>query len=158
MKTYLFTICAYLLLTGISSCKQKDQAIASENMSNQEINLPDSSKTDVRTITIREDANLLESDPFRILETEIEGDILSITVSYGGGCKDHEFTMFSSGQYGKSYPPKLILFLKHVSNGDMCKALLTETLQFDLSSIQFKGSDIMHLQLNNYEEFIIYTY
>ena len=40
----------------------------------------------------------------------------------------------------------------------MCKALLTETLEFDLSSIQFSGSDIMHLQLNNYEEFIIYTY
>lgn len=74
------------------------------------------------------------------------------------GCKDHEFEMFSSGEYGKSYPPKLIIFLKHVNNGDMCKALLTETLEFDLSSIQFSGSDIMHLQLNNYEEFIIYTY
>jgi len=153
----IYTIVA-IIFTALFSCKSKNTAVIADKSLETSINLPDSIKSEIKEITVQDDANLLETDNFRIIETNVIGDILELTVSYGGGCKDHLFSMHTTGNYGKSYPPKLIVFLKHVGNGDMCKALLTEKIYFDLKSVQFRGSDILHLQLNNYDEFIIYTY
>lgn len=66
----------------------------------------------------------------------IEGDALIITVSYGGGCEDHEFTLVASDAFAESYPVQLEVSLAHEANEDRCRAYLTETYAFDLTPIK----------------------
>lgn len=65
-----------------------------------------------------------------------EQDKLLITVTYGGGCRSHKFQLNWDGAILKSNPPQVVLELSHNNNGDTCMALLSETLQFDLSTLE----------------------
>ena len=65
----------------------------------------------------------------------IEGGVLEIQVSYAGGNKEHEFTLYWNGITTRSYPPQTNLYLKHDANGDMAEALITQTLKFDLAEM-----------------------
>lgn len=154
MRLKLF-IAILTLAIGVSACSRKPETEATAETSTQTDDME--STEDVRTIEVVE--SIVEtSDAFQVVSAEVKGDILELTVSYGGGCQDHEWKMYATEKYAKSYPPKLSIFLDHNANGDMCKALLRETLKFDLTNIQYKGSDKLHLQMNNYKEFIIYEY
>ncbi len=90
----------------------------------------------------------LPSDPCNILGGEITGDCLKIRVSYGGGCKEHGFTLYYEhlpilSQYSGS------LLLSHNANGDLCKALITEDLYFDLSSVRDTSMTMVRLMLRS---------
>ena len=76
-----------------------------------------------------------KNDPFTVKSASIKGDVLSLKVSYSGGCNDHEFKAITNRTYMKSMPPKLGITIEHNANGDMCKALKTETLTFNLVPI-----------------------
>lgn len=93
-----------------------------------------------------------KTDPFTTLSTKIIGDTLLVEVQYGGGCEQHEFTMHTNKIWMKSLPPQLNLWLEHQSNNDMCRALITETLFFDLKPIQHAGSKSVDLILNGDRE------
>lgn len=71
-------------------------------------------------------------DPFTVLDARFEADQLVIDVRYGGGCRDHYFHMLWSGAVMRSNPPQANFFLVHEANDDPCKALITETLRFDM--------------------------
>lgn len=66
----------------------------------------------------------------------IEDDTLAVTLSYSGGCEDHEFTLVASDAFAESYPVQLEVSLAHEANGDRGRAYLTETYGFDLTPIQ----------------------
>jgi hypothetical protein len=68
----------------------------------------------------------------------IKGDILSVFVNYGGGCKKHIFDLYSNGVYAKSLPPQLTLYLKHINNDDRCRKLVIQELKFNISSVKYK--------------------
>ena len=92
----------------------------------------------VDEIIIYDDADslYLHKDPLSIKDSIIVRDgILHLNVSYSGGCKEHEFTLYGSTAFLKSNPPQADLFLSHNANGDECEALPTEELQFGLSSL-----------------------
>ena len=77
-----------------------------------------------------------ETDHFTVKGLSIDGKILQIEVSYAhGGKNDHTFDLYTNQMMMKSMPPKMNLFLQHNANGDLGKALKTETLFFDLSPI-----------------------
>lgn len=143
------------ILLGFSACSRKEATEATAETPTQ---IEETVNNDIRPIEIVQNIDTDSSDAFNVVEVKVDGDILSVTVSYGGGCQDHEWTMYATERYAKSYPPKLGIFLKHKANGDMCKALLRETLKFNLKDVQYKGSDKLHLQMNNYKEFIVYEY
>lgn len=88
----------------------------------------------------------LPDDPFNILHAEIEEDCLKITLSYGGGCKVHEFIMTYTKlpQFG-IYSG--ILTLSHNAHGDLCEALITDTICYNLTSLQEAGSTMVRLNL-----------
>lgn len=66
----------------------------------------------------------------------LKGDKLIIDVRYGGGCvPQHTFQLNWDGSFLKSNPAQVVLELSHNANGDTCRALLHEQLQFDLSVI-----------------------
>ena len=74
-------------------------------------------------------------DPFTINRVTLNGDLLKIKVSYSGGCKEHIFTLISSG-FMESNPVQVNLVLSHNANNDSCEAWLTEDLSFDLSPLK----------------------
>jgi len=77
----------------------------------------------------------IPSDPFKMGEVVIAGDILKITVSYAGGAAEHDFTLYWDGIVARSYPGQTRIALKHNAHGDGAEALITKTLEFDLTAI-----------------------
>ncbi len=85
-------------------------------------------------------AAVKETNPVGKDEVEIEAaalkkDKLLVNVSYSGGCKKHELQLNWDGLFLKSDPPQVILGLSHNANGEFCRMLKSEQLQFDLSPI-----------------------
>lgn len=78
------------------------------------------------------DQNNIISDAFDLKEVKVEDLELLITVSYAGGCKQHEFEIIWPEVITMVYPPDFGVVLMHDSNDDNCEAYLTETLVFDL--------------------------
>ena len=76
------------------------------------------------------------TDKYIIKAATVEGDILSINVSYSGGCETHEFTLVAEPAFRESSPVQLWVSLAHNANGDTCEALLTEAYHFDLTPIK----------------------
>ena len=66
----------------------------------------------------------------------ITGDVLTLNVSYSGGCEAHEFTLVTSGVFLESNPVQLQAILAHNANGDNCEAWITETYHFNLSALK----------------------
>jgi hypothetical protein len=71
-------------------------------------------------------------------------------VTYSGGCADHTFELLTDGMLMKSLPPKQFYFLKHQANGDACEALISETLQFDMSGIDRANANQLVVILSEY--------
>ena len=76
------------------------------------------------------------ADAYKLHVATITDDMLTITVSYGGGCADHDFTLVTSGAFMESDPVQLEVFAAHDAHGDRCRAYLTETYGFDLTPIK----------------------
>ena len=100
------------------------------------------------------------SDPFTISSVSVDGNIMTVEVTYGGGCKDHSFQMIGSSTIAKSMPAIRSIQLSHVSNGDECKKMLIQKLKIDISALAYKqtsGSEI-YLALEGWTEKIKYAY
>lgn len=83
---------------------------------------------------VREQAPIGD-DFFGIEAAGLKGDKLIIDVRYSGGCRQHTFQLNWNGKFLKSNPAQAVLELSHNANGDTCKAIIRERLQFDLSVI-----------------------
>lgn len=95
-----------------------------------------------------------------ISKVEINGDILSITVSYSGGCEEHDFKLYFNGMYMKSLPPKITLMLYHDNKGDSCRSIVEKTLKFDIKGVREKGKttgEIM-VKVSGMENVVSYKY
>ena len=75
-------------------------------------------------------------DPFTLQNVSLDGCLLTVDVNYGGGCKEHEFELFMSPSvFGESFPAQANLWLKHNGNGDICRGLVSEKLEFDITAV-----------------------
>lgn len=83
----------------------------------------------------------------------VDGDTLYVNVGYSGGCQEHEFNLYWHSLWAESDPPQTGVRLIHDSNDDFCEAYLTQTLQFDLSSIT-SDYQIFYLSVQGYTESI----
>ena len=83
-----------------------------------------------------DDAANWGEDSYELSAAGIVGDTLTATVSYGGGCAEHEFTLVVSDAFMLTDPVRVQTTLAHNANGDPCEAWLTEQLQFDLTPIR----------------------
>ena len=67
----------------------------------------------------------------------IEGDELFLTVGYGGGCEEHEFTLcWPSQTFMESAPVQVGLEVLHNANNDMCDAYFFDPISFDLTPLR----------------------
>ncbi len=70
---------------------------------------------------------------FLIEDGEIIKDILKLSVSYSGGCGEHEFGLIASKGIAKDNPPIGYMLLTHDAHADTCRAEMNEVLLFDLT-------------------------
>lgn len=100
------------------------------------------------------------SESYTIQEASINGNILRITVSYIGGCEEHQFELIGNPNIAKSLPPIRSIELVHKSNGDSCKAKMEETLRFNIANLAYKqeSGSVIKLNLKGWKEQLIYTF
>jgi hypothetical protein len=75
-------------------------------------------------------------DPFDFFRVDIDGDLLTIEVSFSGGQISHDFELIGAGEFMESYPIQTSVVLSHDSNGDLGEALITKELIFDLKPLK----------------------
>jgi hypothetical protein len=83
-----------------------------------------------------------DGDPFQVEAVRLAHDQLEVEVSYGGGCRGHRFRLVWTGAPTRSDPPHASFRLLHDAGGDPCKAIVRETLHFDLLDLP---PFVMHL-------------
>ena len=76
-----------------------------------------------------------QTDPFSLNSAAVSGNILTLSVSYSGGCRSHLFVLTAAESFQESSPVQLPLVLTHDANKDPCEAYPTEQLRFDLTPI-----------------------
>ena len=78
-------------------------------------------------------ASTLCGESNTIGSVRVFGSQLKMTVTYGGGCHRHGFTLFMDPiVFAESAPVQANLYLHHFGDGDPCQMLITEDLAFDL--------------------------
>ena len=99
-------------------------------------------------------ADPFADDPVEIMSAAIKGDILFLSIGYGGGCQTHDFGLCWDGAFAESDPVQASLVLAHDAKGDLCEAYITEEKQLELTSLkkawqdayqQQSGTIIIHL-------------
>lgn len=76
------------------------------------------------------------ADPIRIEEAALAGDTLTLSVRYGGGCREHTFALVGDGAWMESYPVQTSALLAHDADGDLCRAYIARELRFDLTPLR----------------------
>ena len=74
-------------------------------------------------------------DHVQLRRATVEGDSLHLKVTYGGGCRPHDFVLYGCEPLSTS-PARVNLSLSHNANEDRCRALITETRGFSLGPIR----------------------
>lgn len=88
------------------------------------------------------DAPDRQSDRFLLNTAAVAGDILTVEVSYGGGCREHVFTLAADDTFMESDPVQLRMTLIHDANEDPCQRWVTEERRFDLSPVKNRFREI----------------
>jgi len=80
----------------------------------------------------------LTNTPVIVHNVTVEDDFLKMKVSFSGGCRNHTFDLINvEGE--EQTEDTAVLMLHHNSNDDMCEAVLTMDLKFDISSLSDQG-------------------
>ena len=84
------------------------------------------------------DCRTLDGDPIEIgADATIEGDTLRVEVSSSGGCRVHDYVIcWPDGVFYETPDTRIDLEIYHDANGDMCEAIETANLEFDLTPIR----------------------
>lgn len=75
-------------------------------------------------------------DAVTVDSATVSGDTLHLLVRYGGGCRTHRFALLLGKAFMESHPVQVHVRLAHDADGDMCRALLSKTLSFDLTPLK----------------------
>lgn len=92
----------------------------------------------VNYVKLLDDNNLevINKDPLQFNSAVVDGDKLSINVSYSGGCRTHQIQPYALTSIEKSNPARVLIMLSHHADNDMCEAYITEDYEFDLSALK----------------------
>ena len=126
-NTRIFIYIAIIaILLALPNCKTK-QTTSSSN----------ETTTDIKELIIDIKANMNEQgDPYTIDSLHINNNILSIFIQYSGGCTQHDFNLYNNSITTRSLPPQTPVNLKHNSNQDMCRQLISEELKFNIAKLK----------------------
>jgi len=81
----------------------------------------------------------LARDPVFIHEAFLDGNCLQIKLSYSGGCQEHTIDLARMHPWTASSTNIPTFEIRHNANGDLCEALFTKELRFDLTPLILEG-------------------
>lgn len=117
------------LMFALSSCTKSTEADSQRTSENCD-----------KSISIIDGNNFNSVNGTTITDASIVDECLSLTVQYAGGCEEHDvqlaLTIIPSLQADGDYYTPIIIH----DNQDMCEALITESISYDLSSIPDNGT------------------
>lgn len=91
---------------------------------------------EINPLRIKTSATEIYYDPAAVVKSDITRNILELTMRYGGGCEVHDFELYWDGLFMESYPVQVNLQLSHNSHNDVCRALITDSIYFDLTLLK----------------------
>lgn len=122
----MYRSCAVVCFTLLAACGKEPSGSGAPNA------MADGAVNEVSDMT----SPAWPSDPLTIQSATITGDVLHATVNFGGGCARHRIALLIGHVFLESHPVQVHARLAHDANGDMCEALLTRTLTFDLTPLK----------------------
>jgi len=81
----------------------------------------------------------LARDPVFIHDAFVDGNCLQIKLSYSGGCQEHTIDLARMHPWTASSTTIPTFEIRHNANGDLCEALFTKELRFDLTPLILEG-------------------
>lgn len=149
MKNISFVLPIIVLIVGMSACDQLQNNILNGNspgtgdddgVSISPDDIPPDDTTLVGDVVIVGDGvsppQEWINDKYQLNSAAITDDTLEISVSYGGGCEVHEFTLIADNTFMESDPVQLAVSIVHNANLDYCERWVTESYHFDLTPIK----------------------
>lgn len=103
--------------------------------------LPDPNDGNGILVAFGDDLSVYPEDDWELVSGEVVADSLRLEVQYSGGCADHDFWLLAVHGWTPLPDGSVVrkvgvdLLLPHEDHDDACDALLTRTLQFDLSPL-----------------------
>lgn len=101
----------------------------------------------------------LKLDGFNIVTSIIDGALLHLEVTSGGGCREHSYTLtMTPAAFMESHPVQANLYLQHDDDDDPCDAIVQDSVVFDLTRIvqlyrhAYGDSGEIHLNLHDFEQ------
>ena len=137
-NTIGFTL-SLLSLLALGCQRNQDQKIMQPDDTLISVSRDDARQDDIiyqGAVFIGDAGNRFGTDEYALNSATITDDTLNISVSYSGGCKEHEFTLVASDAFLESFPVQLHVSIAHNANGDTCEAYPTENYRFDLTPIK----------------------
>jgi len=124
---------------------------------NDDDNSAQETNCDFITVINDDDYNNAPSDALVINSLDIVDNCLTVNFS-AGGCdgSSWEVLLIDSGAILDSNPPQRNLRLS-LLNPELCEALITEELSFDISDLQVDGNQVI-LNVTNSDMSILYEY
>lgn len=74
-------------------------------------------------------------DKARIRSISAQQNSLIVDISFGGGCEEHEFSLYGFPAFKSERMIQADLYLSHNGKGDLCKRMVQKTLIFNLSPL-----------------------
>lgn len=133
------------VIAFIVACGNKDKSVKKDEVV---------TKTAILVDDFEEFRNNANTD---ITSVSIDENIMTLGVSYSGGCEEHEFSLIGSRLISKSLPPQRGIMLYHNNNGDNCRELKTEELKFDIKALEYKHQEEIMLILEGWKDKISFT-
>ena len=114
---------------------------------------------DCKTILpLNEEANPGQSDPYQLDSLAVNNHCLEVFVSYSGGCGEAEFDLYATNKVMQSMPPQAVLLL-NFKDEDPCRAIVRDTLYFDLSNFnELAKSGGIWLHLKDSDKRVLYSF
>ena len=91
-----------------------------------------------------------------LIEASLKNDILSVVISYSGGCAKHEFSL-GAVFTNTGCSPVANLVLGHENNNDTCKKILREHLDFNLMPLKKKCQQVCGIKADSIVLNLMYT-
>lgn len=97
------------------------------------------------------------NDDFTFNSVGIEGDCMTVSFSYGGGCEELKVKLIDSESEGFSLPPTRFLRLS-LDDDDNCEAWVTEEISFDLTPLRRGDSGEFYIDLQGWDGVLKYKF
>jgi hypothetical protein len=142
MKTLALIFSTILICFSLASCDDTSSSMS----------------CDKEVIVSSDEYNTSPDDQVTINTVELNGDCLAINFSSSGSSGNSwELELIAPETFLLSSPPQKNLRLS-LKNEELCQAYITKELTFDISEAQGSGSDILWLNIMNYDDQIPYEY